>query len=159
MSFNKRIKQRREELGLTQAGLARLLQVTTQAVQHWESAGKDSTTPKRGKRAKLAEILKTTEGWLEFGEGKPEAKHAAREANADYELPSTEGIEVALAWDKLSEHRKEIFRELIFFDALLTNALPPWFKIGRPKSASYSDFERSVVKDMQENKHQLKLKF
>jgi SOS-response transcriptional repressor LexA len=65
VSYGKRIRERREELRLTQQQIADLVGVSYQAVQQWEA---DETAPKRGEtRKKLAKALQTTEVGLEFG--------------------------------------------------------------------------------------------
>lgn len=61
-----RIRQAREELGLTQVQLAERLGVAFQSLQQWE-AGK--TTPRSDRIRKLANILGKTPSWLQFGVG------------------------------------------------------------------------------------------
>jgi transcriptional regulator with XRE-family HTH domain len=160
VTINQRIKRRREALKISQAGLARLMGVSTQSVQQWESNGPDRTTPRRTKRAKLATVLKTTEDWLEFGDtpARSATPPRAAEDRLLYAPPSADAVEIALAWDQLSEARKEIYRSLIFYDAVVSKVMPPWFKFGTPTSTRYADLMRSIEKDMEENKRQLKLK-
>lgn len=61
-----RIRQAREELGLTQVQLAERLGIAFQSLQQWE-AGK--TTPRSDRIRKLANILGKTPSWLQFGVG------------------------------------------------------------------------------------------
>ena len=67
MSINQRIRERREELGLSQAALARKMGVSTTAVQHWES-GHRPIQPRPARIRKLATVLEASEPWLIFGE-------------------------------------------------------------------------------------------
>lgn len=69
-TIHKRIKQRREELGLSQGQLAEALGVKYQTVQQWEKdpePGVLSTAPKRTRMAEVAGILGVTETWLRTG--------------------------------------------------------------------------------------------
>jgi SOS-response transcriptional repressor LexA len=64
MSYGQRIRDRREHLKLSQLDVATFVGVTYQSVQQWEA---DQTQPQRKYRARLAEILRTSEIALEFG--------------------------------------------------------------------------------------------
>lgn len=69
-TIHKRIKKRREELGLSQGQLAEALGVKYQTVQQWEKdpdPGVLSTAPKRSRMAEVARILGVTEMWLRTG--------------------------------------------------------------------------------------------
>ncbi len=59
MTYGERIKQGREEKGLTQEQLAESLDVSRQAVSKWEM---DLSRPARGKLARLSEVLEIPEG-------------------------------------------------------------------------------------------------
>ena len=59
MTYGERIKQGREEQGLTQEQLAESLDVSRQAVSKWEM---DLSRPARGKLARLSEVLEIPEG-------------------------------------------------------------------------------------------------
>jgi SOS-response transcriptional repressor LexA len=64
-AIGNRISKLREEAGLSQSSLARLLNVSSQAVQQWEAA---QTAP-RGKRLDaLAALLKSSPQFIMFGE-------------------------------------------------------------------------------------------
>lgn len=67
-SLPSRLRARRSQLNLSQAAVAKHCGVTTSAYQQWEDDGPKGTTPRRNKRHLLAEILQTSEEWLEFGE-------------------------------------------------------------------------------------------
>lgn len=72
MSINRRIREAREALGISQAELARRVGVSTQAVQQWEDEDPEVQTSPRPKiRGKVAEALGVHLGWLEYGEQYP----------------------------------------------------------------------------------------
>lgn len=74
-TIHARIRQRREELQLSQDRLAEALGVKRQTVQQWETepgpAGSKvlSTAPKRTRLAEVAKALGVTEEWLMTGRG------------------------------------------------------------------------------------------
>ncbi len=61
MDFGKRLRDRREEIGLSQEGLARLLGVTYQCVQGWE---RERTCPRTTTLPNLVQALGVTSDWL-----------------------------------------------------------------------------------------------
>lgn len=61
-----RIRQAREELGLTQVQLAERLGIAFQSLQQWETG---KTTPRVDRLRKLANVLGKTPSWLQFGVG------------------------------------------------------------------------------------------
>lgn len=65
MSIHKRIKQRRETLGLTMEEVATALGVKWQTIQQWEKA--DGTAPKRTRLEQVAIALLTTPEYLLYG--------------------------------------------------------------------------------------------
>jgi transcriptional regulator with XRE-family HTH domain len=66
MTINKRIKDRREALGLTMQELATAIEVKAwQTVQQWEKEG--GTAPKRSRLEKVAKVLKVSPEWLITG--------------------------------------------------------------------------------------------
>jgi phage repressor protein C with HTH and peptisase S24 domain len=72
VSIHARIRKKREELGISQAELARRVGVSTQAVQQWEEDDPEKqTAPRRATRKKVAEALGVTLIWLEYGEELP----------------------------------------------------------------------------------------
>ncbi len=87
-TINRRIRSRRIELGLSQAELARLTGVTTQAVQQWEAV-KEATVPRREHVDKLAGALEMTAKWLEFGPERGQST-ASAEAEARQDKRSSE---------------------------------------------------------------------
>jgi transcriptional regulator with XRE-family HTH domain len=64
MELKERIKEARKKAGLNQSELARLINKTPQTVQQWE-AGK--TSPKGDNLLNLAQALRVTPEWLQFG--------------------------------------------------------------------------------------------
>ena len=80
MTYGERIKQGREERGLTQEQLAESLEVSRQAVSKWEM---DLSRPARGKLARLSEVLEIPEGeWAAM-----DAEAAAAERPGDTARP------------------------------------------------------------------------
>ena len=71
-------------------------------------------------------------------------------------MPTTEAIEIARAWDKLSALKQQLYRDAIFRDAASETVLP-WLKKGRPSNASYETFEQRVQQDYDLHIKQLKL--
>lgn len=70
MNIHRRIKEKREELGLTMQALAALVGVKAwQTVQQWEKEI-DGTAPKRDRLKAVADALKTTPEYLLFGDSK-----------------------------------------------------------------------------------------
>lgn len=61
-----RIKEAREELGLSQEDLADILGIAFQSIQQWESG---KTTPRQTRMRKLAAALGKTPSWIQFGVG------------------------------------------------------------------------------------------
>jgi phage repressor protein C with HTH and peptisase S24 domain len=74
MTIHQRIKDLREEKGLSMEALGALVGVKYQTVQQWENGG---TSPKRDRIQKLAHALHTTPEYLSFGTGErhPENKN------------------------------------------------------------------------------------
>lgn len=66
MGIGNRIKSGRVRLGLTQGELGRLVNVEQSTVSGWESDNK-KRRPQRDIIPKLADVLKVTPDWLEFG--------------------------------------------------------------------------------------------
>lgn len=67
MSIGQRIKDRRLELNIIVADLAKAASVTVQAVYQWESGDTKGLKPEN--LVAVAECLKTTEKWLATGRG------------------------------------------------------------------------------------------
>jgi phage repressor protein C with HTH and peptisase S24 domain len=71
MNIHRRIKEKREELGLTMQALAALVGVKAwQTVQQWEKED-GGTAPKRERLKAVADALKTTPEYLLFGDSRP----------------------------------------------------------------------------------------
>lgn len=66
MEFPKRLKKARERRGLNQTELGKLLNVSAQTVQQWESG---QTMPRHKRIDTLARQLGVRQQWLIFGEG------------------------------------------------------------------------------------------
>ncbi|MBM7070904.1 helix-turn-helix domain-containing protein [Shewanella sp. 202IG2-18] len=64
--IGQRIRAAREKLNLSQEELGRLMEISFQSVQQWESG---KTTPRASRMRRLASVLKTTPNWLQFGLG------------------------------------------------------------------------------------------
>lgn len=60
----RRIAEARAQVRLNQSELARAMGVTPQAVQQWEEG---LTSPRGNRIGKLAELLKVTPSWIQFG--------------------------------------------------------------------------------------------
>ena len=65
-NIGNRIKQARNRQNISQSQLARMLNISTQAVQQWES---NSTLPRKGRLDEIAEALGISVDWLQFGDG------------------------------------------------------------------------------------------
>lgn len=68
MNIHRRIKQRREELGLSMQSLSKLVGVKAwQTIQQWEKED-GGTAPKRDRLVEVAAALQTTPEYLLFGD-------------------------------------------------------------------------------------------
>ncbi|HEX7029637.1 MAG TPA: helix-turn-helix transcriptional regulator [Gammaproteobacteria bacterium] len=67
MAIHDRIREAREQAGISQTELARLLGVTRSACSQWESAG--GTAPRRERLEQLAALLGVSFEWLATGRG------------------------------------------------------------------------------------------
>ena len=82
MNIAKIIREGREKLDLNQSQLAKLIGVSPQAVQQWESGA----TQPRGKRLnKIAEILKLPLAQMQFGLPQPQSGQVAETTPPPYE--------------------------------------------------------------------------
>jgi transcriptional regulator with XRE-family HTH domain len=156
--FGRRLRDRALEKQLTVADIQRGLKVTYEmARRYWHGIA----MPRGPRLKKLSDLLDSRVAWLEHGEPDRASvgARAAGENGAQYAVGlSEDAIEIARAWDQLSEARKEIYRSLIFYDAVISRVMPPWFKMGTPTSKRYGDLMRSIERDMEDNKRQLRLK-
>lgn len=71
MSIGARIRAAREQLGLSQAQLARTLGITRSACSQWEAS--DGTAPKRERLEQIAQLLGVSYEWLATGRSGPES--------------------------------------------------------------------------------------
>lgn len=67
MAIHQRIREAREQAGISQTELARLLGVTRSACSQWESA--QGTAPRRERLEQLAALLGVSFEWLATGRG------------------------------------------------------------------------------------------
>lgn len=67
MAIHDRIREAREQAGLSQTELARLLGVTRSACSQWESP--QGTAPRRERLVQLAYVLDVSFEWLATGNG------------------------------------------------------------------------------------------
>jgi len=67
MGIHDRIREAREQAGISQTELARLLNVTRSACSQWESA--HGTAPRRERLEQLAQLLGVSFEWLATGRG------------------------------------------------------------------------------------------
>lgn len=67
MGIHDRIREAREQAGISQTELSRLLGVTRSACSQWESAG--GTAPRRERLEQLAQLLDVRFEWLATGRG------------------------------------------------------------------------------------------
>lgn len=65
MKFAERLREKRRQVGLTQAAVATALEVTQPTVTRWEAG---VSLPDLAQIAQLAELLTCNPGWLAFGE-------------------------------------------------------------------------------------------
>jgi len=79
MNIHKRIKERREALGLSMQELAARIGVRAwQTVQQWEKEDAEGgTAPKRERLELVARVLDTTPGWLLFGQVADSSQNSA----------------------------------------------------------------------------------
>lgn len=129
MSIHQRIKQRREELGLSMQALADLVGVSAwQTIQQWEK--ENGTAPKRERLAAVAQALQTTPETLLFGQAEDGQKRKGGDGRAiskaigtDREVVSAEAFEIARAFDQLKRptQKAAIRAQLVAFGVLGSN--------------------------------------
>lgn len=120
------------------------------ARRYWHGIAKPTN---EAARIKLARIVKATPAELEYGEAEITIK--ARQEPGVYKI-DREAHDIAHAWSKLSDLKKQLYREAIFRDAAVEN-ITPWLRFGRPSRSSYDDMERSIERAYHEHIKQLKL--
>lgn len=85
MGIHDRIKEAREQAGISQTELARLLGVTRSACSQWESSG--GTAPRRERLEQLAQLLGVSFEWLATGRGGGGSHAFEAQAENNPELP------------------------------------------------------------------------
>lgn len=118
MSIGARIRAAREQIGLSQAQLARSLGITRSACSQWEAS--DGTAPKRERLEQIAQLLGVSYEWLATGRSGPES--AVGEPPARYASGLTaEQREMVELFDALSHDSR---RSLLDFLRALQTARP-----------------------------------
>lgn len=108
MTIHERIRQRREDMQMSQEALARLTGVTKGNVSSWE---KGRAAPNRGRLQKVAEALRTTPEWLMFGEIGLKQKSPPKTMDSGF---SQMAARLAKEFDALNSDGKLAVMELIF---------------------------------------------
>lgn len=85
MGIHDRIREAREQAGISQTELARLLGVTRSACSQWESTG--GTAPRRERLEQLAQLLGVSFEWLATGRGGNDATTFESRPAPNAELP------------------------------------------------------------------------
>lgn len=121
------------------------------ARRYWKGIAKPTN---EADRIKLAQIVKVNPAELEYSD----TKHHAGEVPPHYKVEKIDkdAVDIAHAWSKLSDLKKQLYRDAIFRDAAV-ESVTPWVHFGRPNKSSYNDFERSVERAYHEHIKQLKL--
>ena len=86
--------------------------------------------------------------WLRDGEGSPVATtpHVGQDSPAAYFNLPPDAVEIARVWMKLPRDRRQWFRDLMCLEAVVANHYP-WLVFGRPKSESYTEYERRIERE------------
>lgn len=117
------------------------------ARRYWKGIAKPTN---EDDRIKLATLVGATPAELEYGK----QETAARQSSPPY--LSDEAHDIGRAWSKLSEFKKQLYRDAIFRDAAVER-ITPWLRFGRPNKHTYDDMERSIEQAYHEHIKQLKL--
>ena len=64
VEFAKRLREKRDEMGLTQTQLAKSVGVSVQTISSYEKTGEKGKTPTLDNAVKIAEVLGVSLGWL-----------------------------------------------------------------------------------------------
>lgn len=94
MKIHDRIREAREQAGISQTELARLLGVTRSACSQWEAAV--GTAPRRERLEQLAALLGVSFEWLATGRGSAGSPLPEPAAVAPADLPSDQQEVLAL---------------------------------------------------------------
>lgn len=110
MSIGARIRAAREQLGLSQAQLARSLGITRSACSQWEAS--DGTAPRRERLAQIAQLLGVSYEWLATGRSGVES--GVGEASPRYASSLTaEQREMIELFDGLSHDSRRSLLDLL----------------------------------------------
>ena len=85
MAIHERIREAREQAGISQTELARLLGVTRSACSQWEST--QGTAPRRERLEQLAALLGVSFEWIATGRGGSGPVEVEAVSAADADLP------------------------------------------------------------------------
>lgn len=154
MTYSQRLKKARAHAKINQATLATRSGVSQQTISKIERDKQEASAY----TVQFATACGVRPEWLATGEGgMTETEPRAREKPAPYESLSPVALDVALAWSRLPLLMQNLYRDAIFRDAAVEKLLGG-FKVGRPTSASYDAFEKSVESSYFKFQRQLKLK-
>jgi transcriptional regulator with XRE-family HTH domain len=112
MGMGRRISERRESLGLSQAALARRLGVSREAVSAWEHG---KTSPDRERWPSLAERLQCSVRWLETGEDEEPASSnvgATAETNSGAVIPFAKVACIGRQFEKFKFFDQQLLQQL-----------------------------------------------
>lgn len=149
MNLGKRIGEARAKARMSQLELAKAAGVSQQVINNLERRGSESSRY----TAQIASALHVSAEWLATGKGPTYA--AERAATYSHDL-SSEAIEVALAWNRISPALRASLRELIYYLSS-TQRAARWLRLELPKSANYLPWEDFMVKAYNQEIRQLKL--
>lgn len=90
MSFSNRIIQLRTDMGMSQNQLAKLMNVSRQAVSKWENG---LSTPDPAKMLLLAEVLNTDLGYLTTGEHQIQTEVVEKIVEVPVEVPVVQYVD------------------------------------------------------------------
>lgn len=131
-SIGIRIREAREQAGLSLEQLADQLGVSFQSVQQWE-AGKTSPRPHRIK--KIAETLKKSSVWIQFGESTAQQGVEEKNSGEIYD----------------NEHREQVIKS--FSTSLETLIKYGWIQVTKPDVgiSIITDIFRAQIENDQRN--------
>ena len=137
VTIHQRIRQRREELGLTLEEVGKAVGVSWQTVQQWEK----TTAPKRARLEAAATALKTTPEWLLFGE--PPQITSPRESETNMSTAAVGNWPFGTfitpeQWETLSQEQRTAFAweaRKIFSEVAAVTQAAPKKKGGRRRAA------------------------
>lgn len=138
MKLGQRLRRAREHAQLTQVQLEGRSGVSQKTISKIERGDQDAST----QVAQLARACGVDTEWLATGEGEMLA-NKARQPQAVYGL-SSEALEIARVWSKLSPERRKWFRGLMSLEALVA-AHYPWLLFDdSPTEETFDEYEKRV---------------